>query len=186
MTLANGFPTYSSSQRTSFTVSSVTQSSLTLCDPMNCSTPGLPVITISQNSLRLMSIEFMMPSSHLILDGPFLLLPPILPSIKVFSNELTLRMRWPKYWSFSFSIIPSKEIPWLISFRMDWLDLLAVQGTLKSLLQHHSSKASILRHSASSLSAIRVVVDISPGNLDSSLCFFQSSVSHDVLCIEVK
>ena len=85
-----------------------------------------------------------MPSSHLILCRPLLLLPPILPSIKVFSNEPTLRMRWPKYWSFSFSIIPSKVIPGLISFRMDWLDLLAVQGTLKILLQHQSSKASIL------------------------------------------
>ena len=89
-----------------------------------------------------------MPSSHLILCRPLLLLPPLPPSIRVFSNESTLRMRWPKYWSFSFSIIPSKEIPGLISFRMDWLDLLAVQGTLKSLLQHHSSKASILRRSA--------------------------------------
>ena len=89
-----------------------------------------------------------MPSSHLILCHPLLLLPPIPPSIRVFSNESTLRMRWPKYWSFSFSIIPSKEYPRLISFRMDWLDLLAVQGTLKSLLQHDSSKASILRHSA--------------------------------------
>ena len=89
-----------------------------------------------------------MPSSHLILCRPLLLLPPIPPSIRVFSNESTLRMRWPKYWSFSFSIIPSKEIPGLISFRMDWLDLLAVQGTLKSLLQHHSSKASILQRSA--------------------------------------
>ena len=89
-----------------------------------------------------------MPSSHFILFHPLLLLPPILPSIRVFSNESTLRMRWPKYWSFSFSIIPSKEIPGLISFRMDWLDLLAVQGTLKSLLQHHSSKASVLWCSA--------------------------------------
>ena len=89
-----------------------------------------------------------MPSSHLILCHPLLLLPPIPPSYGVFSNESTLHMRWPKYWSFSFSIIPSKEIPGLISFRMDWLDLLAVQGTLKSLLQHHSSKASILSHSA--------------------------------------
>ena len=89
-----------------------------------------------------------MPSSHLILCRPFLLLPPIPPSIRLFSNESTLHMRWPKYWSFSFSIIPSKEIPGLISFRMYWLDLFAVQGTLKSLLQHHSSKASILRHSA--------------------------------------
>ena len=89
-----------------------------------------------------------MPSSHLILCRPLLLLPPIPPSTRVFSNESTLRMRWPKYWSFSFSIIPSKEIPGLMSFRMDWLDLLAVQATLKSLLQHQSSKASILRHSA--------------------------------------
>ena len=89
-----------------------------------------------------------MPSSHLILCRPLLLLPPIPPSIRVFSNESTLRMRWPKYWSFSFSIIPSKEILGLISFRMDWLDLLAVQGTLKSLLQHHSSNTSILWRSA--------------------------------------
>ena len=101
-------------------------------------------ITISWSSLRLTSIESVMPSSHLILGRLLLLLPPIPPSIRVFSNELTLLMRWPKYWSFSFSIIPSKEIPGLISFRMDWLDLLTVQGTLKSLPQHHSSKASIL------------------------------------------
>ena len=105
-------------------------------------------ITISQRSLRLMSIESVMPSSHLILCHPLLLLPSIPPSIRVFSNESTLHMRWPEYWSFSFSIIPSKEILGLISFRMDWLDLLAVQGTLESLLQHHSSKASILRRSA--------------------------------------
>src|SRR5574340_830380 len=92
-----------------------------------------------------MSIEAVMPSSHLILCHPLFLLPPISPSIRLFSNESTLRRRWPKDWSFSFSILPSKEIPGLISFRMDWLDLLAVQGTLKSLFQHHSSKASILR-----------------------------------------
>ena len=104
-------------------------------------------ITNSRSSLRLMSIESVMQSSHLILFRPLLFLPPIPHSIRVFSNESTLCMRWPKYWSFSFSIIPSKDIPGLISFRMDWLDLLAVQGTLKSLLQHHSSKASILRHS---------------------------------------
>ena len=102
----------------------------------------------TQSSLKLTSIELVMPSSHLILCRPLLLLSPILPSIRVFSNESTLHMRWPKYWSFSFSIIPSKEIPGLISFRKDWLDLLAVQGTLKSLLQHHSSKASILWCSA--------------------------------------
>ena len=105
-------------------------------------------ITNSQSSLKLTSIESVMPSSHLILCCPLLLLTPIPPSIRVFCNESTLRMRWPNYWSFSFSIIASKEIPGLISFRMDWLDLLAVQGTLKSLLQHHSSKASILQRSA--------------------------------------
>ena len=105
-------------------------------------------ITNSRSSLRLMSIESVMPSSHLIFCCPLLLLLPIPPSIRVFSNESTLRMRWPKYWSFSFSIIPSKEIAGLISFRMGWMDLLAVQGTLKSLLQHHSSKASILQCSA--------------------------------------
>ena len=97
-------------------------------------------ITISWSSLKLMSIESVMPSSHLILCRPLYLLPPIPPSIRVFSNESTLLTRWPKYWSFSFSIIPFKEHPGLISFRMDWLDLLAVQGTLKRLLQHHSSK----------------------------------------------
>ena len=105
-------------------------------------------ITNSRSSLRLKSIKSVMPSSHLILCRPLLLLLPIPPSIRVFSNDSGLRMRWPKYWSFSFSISPSKEIPGLISFRIDWLDLLAVQGTLKSLLQHHSSKASILQPSA--------------------------------------
>ena len=105
-------------------------------------------ITNSWSSLKLMSIESVMPSIHLILCRPLVLLLPIPPSIRVFSNESTLRMRWPKYWSLGFSIIPSKEIPGLISFRMDWLYLLAVQGTLKSFLQHHSAKASILRHSA--------------------------------------
>ena len=113
----------------------VTQLCLTLWDPMNYSTPGLPA-------------KLVMPSSHLILWRSLLLLPPIPPSIRVFSNESTLCMRWPKYWSFSFSIKPSNEHPGLISFRTDWLNLLAVQGTLKSLLQHHSSKASILQHSA--------------------------------------
>ena len=121
--------------------SSVTQSCATLCNPMNCSTPGLPV------HHQLTSIESVMPSSHLILCHP-LLLPPLPPSIRVFSNESTLRIRWPKYWSFSFSTSPSNEHQGLISFRMDSLDLLAVQGTLKSLLQHHSSKASIFRCSA--------------------------------------
>ena len=113
---------------------------------MNRSTPGLPVH--HRSSLRLTSIESVMPSTHLILCRPLLLLPPIPPRIREFSNESTLPMRWPQYCSFSFSIIPSKEIPGLISFRMDWLELLAVQGTLKCLLQHHSSKASILLCSA--------------------------------------
>ena len=105
-------------------------------------------ITISKSSLKLMSIKSVMPSSHLILCSPFLLLSPIPPSIRVFSNESTLPMRWPKYWSFSFNVSPSNEHSGLIPFRMDWLDLLAVQGTLKSLLQHHKSKASLLWHSA--------------------------------------
>ena len=105
-------------------------------------------ITNSPSLLKLTSIKSVMPCSHLILCRPLFLLPPIPPSIRGFSSESTLLMRWPKYWSFSFSIIPSKEIPGLISLRMDWLDLLAVQGTLRSLLQHHSLKASILRHSA--------------------------------------
>ena len=112
---------------------------------MNRSTPDLPV---HHQLPEFTHIESVMPSSHLILGRSLLLLPPIPPSIRVFSNESTLHMRWPKYWTFSFRIIPSKEIPGLISFRMDWLDLLAVQETLKSLLQHHSSKASILLCSA--------------------------------------
>ena len=129
--------------------SSVAQSCPTLGDLMNRSTPGLPVsITISRSSLKLMSIESVMPSSHLILCRPLLLLSPILPSFTVFSSESTLHIRWPKYWSFTFNISPSNEHSGSISFRMDWMDLLAVQGTLKSLLQHHSSKASIFRLSA--------------------------------------
>ena len=119
--------------------SSVVQSCPTLCDPMDCSLPGLPVHHQPQSSLKLMSIKSVMPSSHLILCFP-LLLPLIFPSIRVFSNESALRIRWPKYWSFSFSINPSNEYSGLISFRMGSLDLLAVQGTLKSFLQHHSSK----------------------------------------------
>ena len=115
---------------------------------MNHSMPSLPVHHQLRSSPKLMCIESVMPSSHLILCRPLLLLPPIPPSIRVFSSESTLRMRWPKYWSFTFSISPSYEHPGLVSFRMDWLDLLAVQGTLKSLLQHHSSKASVLSHSA--------------------------------------
>ena len=122
--------------------STVAQLCPTVCDRMNHSMPGLPV------HHQFMSIESVMPSIHLILCCPLLLLPPIPPSIRVFSNESTLCMRWPKYYSFSFSISPSNKHLGLISFRMDWLDFLAVQGTLKSLLQHHSSKASILRCSA--------------------------------------
>ena len=170
-----------------------------------------------------MSIELVMPSNHLILCCPLLLLPSIFPSIRVFSNESALHIRWPKHWSFSFNISPTNEHPGLISFRMDWLDLLVVQGTRKSCLQHHSSKASILLHSAffivqlshpymttgktialtrwtfvgklmsllfNMLSRLVIciseIIDISPGSLDSSLCFLQPSVSHDVLCIEVK
>ena len=115
---------------------------------MNHSTTGLPVHHQLQSPPKPMSIESVMLSNHLILGHPLLLLPSIPPIIRVFSNESTLQMRWPKYWSFSFSIIPSGEHPGLISFRMDWLDLLAVQGTLQSLLQHHSSKASIFWCSA--------------------------------------
>ena len=115
---------------------------------MDCSTPGSLSITNFRSLHKLMSIESVMPSSHLILCHPLLLLPPIPSSIRVFSNESTLRVRWPKYWSFSLSISPSNEHSGLISFRMDWLDLLTVQGTRKSLLQHHSSKASILWCSA--------------------------------------
>ena len=124
------------------------QSCLTLCYPMNCSTPGLPVYhQLLEFTQKLMSIESVMPSSHLILCH-HLLLPSIFHSIGVFSNESALPIRWPKYWSFSFNVSPSNEHPGLISFRMDWLDLLAIQGTRKSLLQHHSSKASILQCSA--------------------------------------
>ena len=128
--------------------SSGPQSCPTLCDPMDCSTPGLPVHHQLPGLLKPMSIESVMPSNHLILCCPLLLLPSIFLSIRVFSNESVLRIRWPKYWSFSFSISPSKEYSGLISFRIDWLDLLAVQGTLNSLLQYYISKASILRHSA--------------------------------------
>ena len=120
---------------------------------MNRSTPGLPVHHQLQSSLRLTSIRSVMPSSHLILCHPLLLLPPIPPSIRLFSSESTFHMMWPKYWSFIFSIIPSKEHPGLISFRMDLLDLLAVQGILKSLLQHHSSKASFFGAQPSSQSS---------------------------------
>ena len=140
------------------------QSCPTLCDPIDGSPPGsrpwdspgkntgvgchfLLSITNSQSLRKLMSIESVMSSNHLILSCPLLLLPSIFPSIRLFSNESVLHIRWPKYWSFSFNIRPSNELSGLISFRMDWLDLLAVQGTLKSLFQHHSSKTSILWYS---------------------------------------
>ena len=128
--------------------SSVAQSCPILCDLMNRSMPASLSITNSRSSLKLTSIKSVMPSSHLILCRPLLLPPPIPPSIRVLTSDSTLHMRWPKYWSFSFSISPSNEYPGLVSFRMDWLDLLEVQRTLKSLLQHHSSKASILQCSA--------------------------------------
>ena len=130
--------------------SSVTPLCPTLWDHVDCSRLPCPSLSIinSQSLLKRMSIESVMPSNHLILCRLFLLLPSIFPSIRVFSSEWVLRIRWPKYWSFSFSISPSNEHPGLISFRIDWLDLLAVQGTLKSLLQHHSSKAPILLCSA--------------------------------------
>ena len=118
-----------------------------LATPWTAACQATPCVTISQSLLKLTSIESVMPSNHLIFCRPLFLLPSIFPSIRIFSNELALRIRCPKYWSFSFSISPSSEYSELISFRMDWLDLLAVQGTLKSLLQHHSSKASILHHS---------------------------------------
>ena len=128
-------------------VSLVTQLCPTFCDPMDCSTPDFP-ITNSQSLLKLMSIESVMPSNYIILCYLLLLPPLIFPSIRIFSNESVLHIRWPKDWSLNFSISPFNEYSGLISFMMDWLDLLAVQGTLKSFLQHHSSKASILRCSA--------------------------------------
>ena len=133
----------------SFPFSSVQSlSHVRLCDNMIAACQASLSITNSRSSPKLMTIESMMPSSHLNFCRPLLLLPPIPPGIRVFANESTLRMRWPKYWSLSFSISPSNEHPVLISFRMDLLDLLAVRGIIKSLLQHHSSKALILQHSA--------------------------------------
>ena len=123
---------------------SVVQSCPTLCDPMNCSTPGFPVHHQLPEFAQTHVHESVMPSNHLVLSRPLLLLPSIFPSIRIFSNESPLCIRWPKYWSFSFSISPSSEYSGLISFRIDWFDFLAVHGTLKSLLQYHSSKASIL------------------------------------------
>ena len=128
--------------------SSVAQSCRTFATPWTAALQASLSITNSRSLLKLMSIESVMSSNNLILCHPLLLSPSIFPSIRVFSSESALRIRWPKYWSFSFSISPSNEHPGLISFRMDWLDLLAVQGMLKSLLQYHSSKASILWHSA--------------------------------------
>ena len=128
--------------------SSVAQSCPTLCDPMDCSMPGFPVQHNSQRLLKLMSIELVMPSNHLILHRPLLLLPSNFPSMEVFSSEAFLHIRWPKYWSFSFSIRPSNECSGLIYFRIDWLDLLAVQGTLKIVLQHHNLKAPTLQRPA--------------------------------------
>ena len=125
--------------------SSVIQSCPTLCNTMNCSMPGFPVHHQLRGPPKPISMKSVMSSNHLILCCPLLLLPSVFPSIRVFSNESALRIRWPKYWSFSFNISPSNEHPGLISFRMDWLDLLGVQGTLKSLLQHHISKATILQ-----------------------------------------
>ena len=129
-------------------ISSIAQSCLTLLTPWTTACQASLSITNSWSLPKLMSIESVMPSNHLILSLPLLLLPSVIPSIRVFSNESDLHIRWPKYWSFSFNISPSHEHPRLISFRMDWLELFSVQGTLKSLLQHHSSKASILQHSA--------------------------------------
>ena len=128
------------SQSWSFSICccSVAKSCLTVWDPMDCNMLGFPVFTISWSLLKFLSIELVMPSNHLILCHPLLLLPSIFPSIKVFSNESALRIKWSKYWSFSFTISPSDEYSGLISFRVDWFDLLAVQETLKSLLQHHS------------------------------------------------
>jgi len=129
----------------------VTQLCLTLCYPMDCSTSGFCILHHLPKFAKLMSIELLMPSIHLILYRLLLLLPSIFPSIRVFSNESALPIRWRKYWSFSFSISPSNEYLGLISFRIDWFDHHAVQGTLKSLLKHHSSKASVLQHSAFSV-----------------------------------
>ena len=141
-------PKNCSKENYSVQFSSVIQSCLTICDPVNHSTPGLPVHHRFPESTQTCVHEPVMPSNHLILCHPLLLLPSIFPNIRVFSNESALCIRWPKYWSFSLNISPSNEHPGLISFRIDWLDLLAVQGTLKSLLQHDSSKASVLQCSA--------------------------------------
>ena len=174
--------------------SSVAKSCPTLCDPTDCSTPGFPVHTNSQSLLKLMSIELVMPSNHLILCHLLLLPPSIFPSIRVFSNESALRIRWPNYWSFSFNIRPSKEHPGLISFRMNWLDLPAVQGTLKSLLQHHSSKASILQCSAFFIVQLShpymttgktIALTYSFPNLEPVHCSTSSSICCLLICIQI-
>ena len=135
-------------EKIQFNNSSVTQSCPTLCDPMDAACQASLSVTNSQSLLKLLSIDLVMPSNHLILCHPLLLLPSIFPSIRIFSSKSALRISWPEYWSFSFSIIPPNEYSGLSSFRINCFDPLAVQGTLKSLLQHHSSKAAILRHSA--------------------------------------
>ena len=137
---------FSSSSLSAIRVVSSVQSCPTLCDPMACSTPGSPVLLYLPEDAQT-HVDLVMLSNHLILCPPLLLLPSVFPSIRIFSNESALRIRWTKYWTFSFSISPSDEYSGLISFRIDWFDLLAFQGTLKHLLQHHSSTPSILRHS---------------------------------------
>ena len=158
--------------------SSVAQLCPTLCDPMDCSTPGLPVHHNPRSLLKFMSIQSVMPSNHLVLCRPLLLPPSVFPSIGVFSNESVLHIRWPKYWSFSFSIGPSNEYLGLISFRMNWLDLLDVQGSLRSLLQHHNSKASLLRHSAFFIVQLTSIHDHRKNHsLDQTDLCWQSNVS---------
>ena len=142
------FPNLCSMTSSSVQLSSVAQSCPTLCNPMDCSTPDLPVHHQLLEFTQTHVIESVMPSNHLILCHPLLLGSSILPSIRIFTNESALRIMWPKYWSFCFNISASNEHSGLVSFRMDWLDFLAVRGTLKRLIQHHSSKASILQHSA--------------------------------------
>ena len=147
-------------------------------DPMDCSTPGFSVLHHLPELLKLMSIELVMPSNHLILCHPLLLLPSVFSSDRVFSNESVLRIRWLKYWSFSFSLSPSNEFLPLISFRIDWFDLLAVQGTLESLLQLHSSKASILQHSAFFLVQCSYPYMTTGKNIALTRCF-QTSTAED-------
>ena len=157
---------------------SIVQLCLTLCDPMDCSMPGFPVHHQHLELAQTHAHESVMPSNYLILCRHLLFLSSIFPHVRVFSNESTLHMRWPKYWSFSFSISPSNEHPGLISIRIDWLHLIAVQGTLKSLLQHHSSKASILRHSAFHSPTLTSIHDRRKNHsLDQTDLCWQSNVS---------